>query len=145
MYITSQVWAPAGLRGACSGRSKSRRAGSYRGLAFRRPAKQDRGNPHNTNDQQVFACSDVLLCMTARTSPRRLAISHLERGHLANSYRGSPRVLQQQSRFDSILRATVLSWVYFLCLRGGKSKYFTTSGANVFGSATVVVDPCIEG
>ena len=35
VYTTVQVRAPAGIRGACSGRSKSRGAGSIRGFAFR--------------------------------------------------------------------------------------------------------------
>ena len=41
LYTTVQVLIPAGLRGACSGRSKSRNLASNRGIAFR-PA---RANP----------------------------------------------------------------------------------------------------
>ena len=35
-YITADFGGPVGLRGACAGRSKSRRACSFRGIAFRR-------------------------------------------------------------------------------------------------------------
>ena len=34
--LTAQLWAPAGLRDGCSGRSKSRELASIRGIAFRR-------------------------------------------------------------------------------------------------------------
>ena len=66
-------------------------AGSFRGIAFRRArAKQDDGNPHKKkNDQQVFACSAVFNS------------SHPERGRLATSHLGLPRV-QQQPRFEPI-------------------------------------------
>ena len=66
-------------------------AGSFRGIAFRRArAKQDDGNPHKKkNDQQVFACSAVFNS------------SHPERGRLATSHLGLPRV-QQQSRFELV-------------------------------------------
>ena len=41
-----KIWAPAGLRGARYGRSKSRLAGSFRGIVFRgASAKQVHGNP----------------------------------------------------------------------------------------------------
>ena len=33
LYTTAQVWIQAGLRGACSGRSKSRNLGSNHGVA----------------------------------------------------------------------------------------------------------------
>ena len=47
-HATVQVWVPAGLRGACSGRSKSRNLASNDGIALR-PARanQARANPHN--------------------------------------------------------------------------------------------------
>ena len=35
LYTTAQDWVPGGLRGACSGRSKSRHLASNRGVAFR--------------------------------------------------------------------------------------------------------------
>ena len=46
LYTTVQVWVQIGLRGACSGRSKSRNLASTQGIAFR-PARasQDNGNP----------------------------------------------------------------------------------------------------
>ena len=34
LYTTVQVWVPGGLRGACSGRSKSRNLASNHGIAF---------------------------------------------------------------------------------------------------------------
>ena len=44
LYTTVQVWVPAGLRGACSGRSKSRNLASDHGVAFRGArAEQDSG------------------------------------------------------------------------------------------------------
>ena len=46
VYTASQVWALAGLRGACSRCSKSRRAGSFRGIVFLPTrANQVHGNP----------------------------------------------------------------------------------------------------
>ena len=36
LYTTAQEWVPAGLRGACSGRSKSRNLASNPGIVFRR-------------------------------------------------------------------------------------------------------------
>ena len=56
MYTTAQVWVPGGLRGACSGRSKSRNLASDHGVvAFRGArAEQDNGKP---------ACQ--LFCSTA--------------------------------------------------------------------------------
>ena len=45
LYSTAQVWVPGGLRGACSGRSKSRHLASNHGVAFRGArAEQDNGN-----------------------------------------------------------------------------------------------------
>ena len=44
--LTAKVWPPDGLRGACSGRSKSRELASNYGIAFRRArANQAHGNP----------------------------------------------------------------------------------------------------
>ena len=46
LYTTAQVWVPGRLRGACSGRSKSRNLASNHGVAFRRAkAEQDNGKP----------------------------------------------------------------------------------------------------
>ena len=54
LYTTVQVFVPAGLRGACSGRSKSRDLASNHGIAFRRPrAYQAHGNPEKLC---VFVC-----------------------------------------------------------------------------------------
>ena len=48
LYTTVQVWAPTGLRGACSGHSKLRNLASNHGTAFRRvTANQAHRNPHN--------------------------------------------------------------------------------------------------
>ena len=46
LYSTGQVWVPGGLRGACSGRSKSRNMAINHGVAFRGArAEQDYGKP----------------------------------------------------------------------------------------------------
>ena len=46
VYTTAQAWVPAGLRGACSGPSKSRNLASYRGEGFRPVrAKKAYGTP----------------------------------------------------------------------------------------------------
>ena len=51
----TQVSSPAGLRGARSGRSKSRQAGSFRGIAFRRVRdNQATGNPQIVK-KMIFA------------------------------------------------------------------------------------------
>ena len=48
VYPTAQVLVPVGLRGARSGRSKSRHLASNRGIAFRRTrANQAHGNPQH--------------------------------------------------------------------------------------------------
>ena len=48
LYTTVQVWVQAGLRGACSGRSKLRNLASNHGIAFRRAiANQAHGKPTN--------------------------------------------------------------------------------------------------
>ena len=49
LYTTAQLWGPAGFRGACSGRSKSRILASNRRIAFR-PARADQvhANPQKT-------------------------------------------------------------------------------------------------
>ena len=46
LYTTVPVWVPVGLRGACSGRSKSRNLASNHGVAFRGArAEHDNGKP----------------------------------------------------------------------------------------------------
>ena len=46
LYATAQVWVPAGLRGACPGRSKSRDLAINQGIAFRGArAEQYNGKP----------------------------------------------------------------------------------------------------
>ena len=59
LYTAAQVWVPGGVRGACSGRSKSRNLASNHGVAFRGArAEQDNGKPtcqplrHCCNAQQ---------------------------------------------------------------------------------------------
>ena len=55
-YTTAQVWAPAGLRGARSGHSKSRELASNHGIALRRGrASQDNGNPHFSFDAPLVS------------------------------------------------------------------------------------------
>ena len=61
LHTTVQVWVPGGLRGACSGRSKSRKLASIHGVAFRGAgAEQDNGKP----TCQLFCSTAVktLLC-----------------------------------------------------------------------------------
>ena len=60
VYITVQVWVPAGLRGTCSGRSKLRNLASNRDETFRLArAKQVHGNPKLS----MFHTAAVLLLM----------------------------------------------------------------------------------
>ena len=59
--LTAPVWAPAGLRGACSGRSKSRELESNHGIAFRRArASQAHGNAQYI--YLVYFLVDTSLC-----------------------------------------------------------------------------------
>ena len=51
LYITAQVWVPAGLRGACSGRSKLRNLASNHGIAFR----SARPNQAHANPKKVIS------------------------------------------------------------------------------------------
>ena len=74
LCTTVQVRVPAGLRGACSGRSKSLNVATNHGAAFRRArADQAYGNP-----QRVFFLSCALLvlctriCYVYHTSPQTL-------------------------------------------------------------------------
>ena len=58
--LTAQVWAPAGLRGARSGRSKSRRAGSFAGVLSAEPEPSGTVEIHTKKGQQFFfACPAV--------------------------------------------------------------------------------------
>ena len=70
--ITAQVWAPAGLRGACSGLSKSRELASNHGIAFRRPrANQAHRKPRTV----IFSFSTSRCCClwsTATVALKRL-------------------------------------------------------------------------
>ena len=62
VYTTAQVWVPAGPRGACSGRSKSRNLASNRGKAFvPARAKQDDGNSHELRVHKILLCCWLLL------------------------------------------------------------------------------------
>ena len=58
LYTTTQVWVPAGLRGACSGRSKSRNLASDRGIAFR-PATVEPTRPMQTPKMSFFSFFDL--------------------------------------------------------------------------------------
>ena len=60
VYTPEQDWSPARFRGACNGRSKSRGAGSFRGIAFRRArAEQVHGNPKLSFCHFTYAVSEV--------------------------------------------------------------------------------------
>ena len=50
LYTTAQDWVPGGLRGACSGRSKSRHLASNRGVAFAEP------EPSTTMEKPHVSC-----------------------------------------------------------------------------------------
>ena len=56
----AQAWPPAGVRRACSGRSKPRGAGPFSRIVLRRPrAKQGDKNPHENNHSRSchgFCC-----------------------------------------------------------------------------------------
>ena len=61
--LTAQVWAPAGLRGACSGRSKCLELASNHGIAFRQArTNQVHGKPHKS--PAGFVCFAV--CNSSR-------------------------------------------------------------------------------
>ena len=62
VYTTAQVWGPAGLRGARSGRSKSRDPASNQGIAFRLAESR---RTLETPQRNVF----VLLLYPARITP----------------------------------------------------------------------------
>ena len=117
----TQVWAPAGLRGARSGRSKSRRAGSFRGIVFRRArAKQDDGNPHRTSDSQIFACSagcKKKLAPRLAAWPSRISSVGTCPPHTSSvgtwSRRTSALLACNSSRaWSSFLRG----WCFFMCI-----------------------------
>ena len=56
---TVRNWASAGLRGACSGRSKSRRTGSSVGSLSAEPEPSRATETHTKDDLQLFAYSPV--------------------------------------------------------------------------------------
>ena len=72
LYTTLQVWVPGGLRGACSGRSKSRNLASHHGIAFRRArADQANGNPPNAFRLFFVLCCCVPVFATSTTPALR--------------------------------------------------------------------------
>ena len=57
LYTTAQVWVPAGLLGAYSGRPKARNLASNRGIAVRpASANQAHANPKNANNKKSPLC-----------------------------------------------------------------------------------------
>ena len=78
---TAQVWAPAGLRGACSGHSKPRDLASNRGIACRRDKSQP--GPLNPPKCQFFSCflTSLLLFVKYHNRGQRLG-SHGTRAAL---------------------------------------------------------------
>ena len=77
LYTTAQAWVLAGLRGACSGRSKSRELASKSRDCFppsQGPAEQDDVKPaQKKRDRQVFACCTVYNSSHLAWSPCQLA------------------------------------------------------------------------
>ena len=76
MYTTVQLWAQAGLRGACSARSKSRELAFFHGIAFH-DAK-----PLRTMENPQFSYS---LCWCYHAVPPALKLSTLRQPR----YKGS--------------------------------------------------------
>ena len=68
VYSTVQVWAPAGLRGACSGRSKLRELALFHGIAFRDASTPSRRGPWEPLIFSYFAL--VLLDHTVPPAPK---------------------------------------------------------------------------
>ena len=85
VYTTAQVWVPAGLRGACSGRSQSRNLASNRGEAFRRVrAKQDDGSPTVLHD--LFCCCCCCCCRSMYFITPSLKLSCGSHGSITNPH-----------------------------------------------------------
>ena len=61
LYTTVQVWVPAGLRGACAGRSKSRNLAGNHGVAFRGAIRE----PSKTMENPRFSFFALFLHSTA--------------------------------------------------------------------------------
>lgn len=69
IYTAALAWAPAGRRGACSGRSKSRELASNHIIAFRpASAKQDDGNPKISSVRWLLLYHAVLPALNSNTS-----------------------------------------------------------------------------
>ena len=129
VYNTAQVWAQAGLRGACSGRSsRARRLFTESLCAEPEPSKTM--ETHTKNDPGG-RFSHVPLCITADASPGRLATSHLEHGRLATSQPPRTSALlacTSSHASSSIRRAAVL---LLLCSRMTNRNISPNSGANI--------------
>ena len=88
-----------------------------------------------------------LLCITARTSPNRLAIatSHLDRGCLATSHLDPPRV-HQKSRFELLSSCHMFLCLVCKCVfEDGKWKRPHKQRYNWFCLGNTAVDSFIEG
>ena len=78
LYTRRKFWAPAGLRGARSGRSKSRFLATSRGIAFR-PARADHQaleNPKNLDFFSLFFFTSFTSCFFRHHSSRQRLSSH---------------------------------------------------------------------
>ena len=73
VHTAMQAWAPAGLRGACSGHSKSRELALFHGIAFRD------AEPPRTMETPKFQLDS--LCGRCITPPLQLSSSLLCGGH----------------------------------------------------------------
>ena len=74
LYPTVQVWVPAGLRDACSGRSKSPNPASNHGIAFR-PARANQAHANPKNVISSFFTS-LCCCYSKSHSSRQRLGSH---------------------------------------------------------------------
>ena len=79
VYTTAQVWAPAGLHGARSGRSKSRELASNHGIAF--PLSQSIAGQWKPLQYKKFALLLLLLYHVCITQPLKLTSSLLCDSH----------------------------------------------------------------
>ena len=95
LYTTVQVWVPGGLRGACSGHSKSRNLARKDGVAFGgASAEQDNGKP---------TCQ--LFCSTAVKALYLVAATVQEQSHINFVWTTIMRVWTLHTRVCSVCAA----------------------------------------
>ena len=127
VYTTARVWAPAGLRAASSGRSKSRELPLFHGIGFRRArTKQDDGNPHDLNDPGRFSC--VVLCVNS---------SH----HAWSSDHFEPRPSSRSTAVTLRVYFFVPRCFVCACVRGSQMEVSRKQRCNWFGFGNSAIDP----